>query len=139
MWIHETRPMVDMMPTGEHGALGCQVVLDLYECEGARLDDLPWVETTMLAAARAAGATIVESVFQRFSPWGISGMVVIAESHLAIHSWPERHYAAIDVFTCGATLRTKVAVSYLIKAFGSKRTIERSLTRGEHALEYGSA
>jgi len=112
--------------------IGSQVILDLYGCESTRLDDIAWVESTMLGAARAAHATIVECVFHKFSPWGISGTVIIAESHLAIHIWPEHRYAAIDIFTCGTTVRLDVAVSFLIKAFGSARPIQRSLARGEH-------
>jgi len=67
---------------------GAQVALDLYECETHHLDDLEWVTRTLMNAARAAGATIVETVFHKFAPCGISGVVVIAESHLAIHVWP---------------------------------------------------
>ena len=55
----------------------------------------------MLQAAEAAGATIVQSVFHRFSPHGVTGVVVVAESHLSIHTWPEYGYAAVDFFTCG--------------------------------------
>jgi S-adenosylmethionine decarboxylase proenzyme len=134
MWIHETRPIAGATATREHPTLGAQIVLDLYDCETPHLDDLPWMELTMLNAARAARATIVESVFHRFSPWGISGMVIISESHLAVHAWPERRYAAIDVFTCGDTIQPDVAVRYLVKAFGSRRPVERSLTRGDDAL-----
>jgi S-adenosylmethionine decarboxylase len=115
----------------ERARIGTQVVLDLYDCESGRLDDIEWVEATMLNAARAAGATIVESVFHQFSPWGISGTVIIAESHLAIHIWPEHCYAAIDVFTCGDTVQLDVAVRYLTKAFQSEAPVQRTLPRGE--------
>ena len=111
---------------------GSQVVLDLYECETPHLDDLVWVKTTLVEAARAAGATIVETVFHKFSPWGISGVVVIAESHLAIHIWPENRYAAIDVFTCGENVRMDVASAFLKRAFHSKRAVQKSFSRGEH-------
>ena len=82
-----------------HSMVGSQVLLDLYDCEVDTLDDIEWVKKTLVDAARAAGATIVETVFHKFAPWGISGVVVIAESHLAIHIWPESRYAAVDVFT----------------------------------------
>ena len=58
----------------------------------------------MRAAAEAAGARIISSQFHRFSPLGVSGVVLIAESHLTIHTWPERGYAAVDVFTCFSQL-----------------------------------
>ncbi|HEX8012820.1 MAG TPA: adenosylmethionine decarboxylase [Casimicrobiaceae bacterium] len=111
---------------------GSQVVLDLYDCETTHLDDLAWVKRTLINAARAAGATIVETVFHKFSPWGISGVVVIAESHLAIHIWPENRYAAVDVFTCGAKVRMDVASAFLAREFQSGRTLQRRFTRGDH-------
>ena len=110
---------------------GSQVVLDLYECETTHLDDLAWVKTTLESAARAAGATIVETVFHKFAPWGISGVVVIAESHLAIHIWPENRYAAVDVFTCGESVRMEVASAFLTRAFRSKRSVQRHFARGD--------
>lgn len=114
-----------------HALHGRQVLLDLYECETAYLDDLAWVRATLEGAARAAGATIVETVFHKFAPWGISGVVVIAESHLAIHIWPENRYAAVDVFTCGENVRMDVASAYLSRAFCSKRSVERRFARGD--------
>jgi len=110
---------------------GSQVVLDLYECETAHLDDLAWVKATLVNAARAAGATIVQTVFHKFAPWGISGVVVIAESHLAIHIWPENRYAAIDVFTCGENVQMDIASEFLKREFGAKRSVQRRFTRGD--------
>jgi S-adenosylmethionine decarboxylase len=111
--------------------LGTQVVLDLYECETGHLDDIAWVKKTLVEAARAAGATVVETVFHKFAPCGISGVVVIAESHLAIHIWPEHRYAAIDVFTCGDSVQINVATALLAREFRSKRPVQRRFTRGD--------
>ena len=111
--------------------LGTQVVLDLYECETSHLDDIAWVKRTLVAAARAAGATVVETVFHKFAPCGISGVVVIAESHLAIHIWPEHRYAAVDVFTCGDSVQMDVATTLLAREFRSKRPVQRRFTRGD--------
>ena len=118
------------VPAASVEALGRQVALCLYDCDPVLIDDLALVETAMLDAARAAGATIVTQTFHRFSPWGISGVVVIAESHLAIHTWPERGYAAIDVFTCGP-MGVDAACQHLIQAFRSGRQQTRVLTRGD--------
>jgi S-adenosylmethionine decarboxylase proenzyme len=115
-----------------HAMVGSQVVLDLYECETDHLDDLAWVKRTLVNAAIAAGATIIETVFHKFAPWGISGVVVIAESHLAIHIWPENRYAAVDVFTCGENVQMDVASAFLRRAFRSKRAVQRRFTRGDH-------
>jgi S-adenosylmethionine decarboxylase len=111
--------------------LGTQVVLDLYECETGHLDDIAWVKKTLVEAARAAGATVVETVFHKFAPCGISGVVVIAESHLAIHIWPEHRYAAVDVFTCGENVQMDVATALLAREFRSKRPVQRRFTRGD--------
>jgi S-adenosylmethionine decarboxylase proenzyme len=116
---------------GNHAAHGSQVILDLYECETSHLDDLPWVEGALVNAARVAGATIVQTVFHKFAPWGISGVVVISESHLAIHIWPENRYAAIDIFTCGESVRIDVASTFLKRAFRARRSVKRSFTRGD--------
>lgn len=118
--------------TAERRAVfGSQVVLDLYDCETTHLDDLEWVKTTLVNAALAAGATIVETVFHKFAPWGISGVVVIAESHLAIHIWPENRYAAVDVFTCGENVQMDVASAFLKREFRAKRAVQRRFMRGD--------
>jgi S-adenosylmethionine decarboxylase proenzyme len=114
-----------------HAVFGSQVVLDLYECETGHLDNLEWVKRTLVNAARAAGATIVATVFHKFAPWGISGVVVIAESHLAIHIWPENRYAAIDVFTCGENVQMDAATAFLTRRFRSRRAVQRRFTRGD--------
>lgn len=119
-----------LTPQAAMTGLGHQVVLDLYDCVAERIDSLEHVQTAMLEAARAAGATIVCDTFHRFSPWGVSGVVVIAESHLAIHTWPERNYAAVDVFTCGP-MGVQAACDLLVAAFGSIRVRQRSFPRGE--------
>lgn len=114
-------------------SIGKQIVLDLYECDTERFDDIDWVRATLVEAARRAAATIVEVVFHKFAPWGISGVVVIAESHIAIHTWPEKRYAAVDVFTCGPVLDLDRAVRYLIDAFGSRNPRQVRIDRGEQA------
>ena len=117
-------------------AVGWQCVLDLFDCRAPRIDDLGWIRRTLLEAAEAAAATVVSDSFHRFEPHGISGIVVIAESHLAIHTWPELHYAAIDVFTCNSEFHVERAVDYLIAAFDSPDAEIARFTRGDHRLEY---
>jgi S-adenosylmethionine decarboxylase len=81
--------------------LGKQLVLELYECPLEIIDNQLIVEQALLATAAAIQATVVDIVFHKFSPQGVSGVVVIMESHIAIHTWPEHGYAAVDIFTCG--------------------------------------
>ncbi|MEW6380348.1 MAG: adenosylmethionine decarboxylase [bacterium] len=102
-------------------ALGRQILAEYYDCDHSILNSCNLIQKYMESAAEACNATIVKSVFHLFNPHGISGVVVIAESHLAIHTWPEYGYAAVDIFTCGDTvdpwkafefLKTKLKASY---------------------------
>jgi S-adenosylmethionine decarboxylase len=88
------------------------------------------VKGSLVEAAKRAQATIVDVVFHEFNPFGISGVVVIAESHLSIHTWPEYRYAAVDIFSCGDTLRPEVAAAYLVEQFGAERTSVVEMQRG---------
>ena len=110
--------------------LGRHVLVELYGCEPAALADERGIASAMLAAARACGATVVESVFHHFSPLGVSGVVLIAESHLTIHTWPEHGYAAVDVFTCGATIEPGEAVDLLQRELGATHTSLTEINRG---------
>lgn len=125
-----------LSPTFAGGAtVGRQVILDLHKCSTQHLDDIAWVRATLTEAARHAHATIIDAIFHKFSPYGISGVVVIAESHLAIHIWPEKGYAAIDIFTCGPTLALRQAVDYLVDAFQSSNPQLSEVSRGGSELE----
>ncbi len=86
---------------------------EVYGCRFEVLNDVHMVEDIMVNAALEAGAEVREFVFHKFSPQGVSGVVVISESHLAIHTWPELGYAAVDVFTCGETVNPWDACNYL--------------------------
>src|ERR1700754_4035838 len=82
---------------------GKHLLVEYKGCLPAVLNDVGRVKLLMEEAARAANASIVTSVFQPFEPQGVSGVVVISESHLSIHTWPEYGYAAVDFYTCGTT------------------------------------
>lgn len=82
-------------------ATGRHLLVEYQNCNPDHLNDVASIERLMNEAARAAGSTIVASVFHPFTPQGVSGVVVIEESHLSIHTWPEHRYAAVDFFTCG--------------------------------------
>jgi S-adenosylmethionine decarboxylase len=106
------------------------LVLELNGCNPKLLGDVKRVEEIMVAAAKIAKATIVGVHFHQFSPFGVSGVVVIAESHVAIHTWPEHAYAAVDIFTCGETLNPEIAVQYLVEKFQSRQPALMELKRG---------
>jgi S-adenosylmethionine decarboxylase proenzyme len=80
---------------------GRHLLLELHGCDAATLADVAAVESALLDAVRAVGATPVHTHLQRFQPQGVSGVIVIAESHLSVHTWPEAGYAAVDLYTCG--------------------------------------
>jgi S-adenosylmethionine decarboxylase len=111
-------------------ALGTHLLLELRDCNPKTLGSLQFVSDTLKNAALEAKATIVEVAFHEFSPFGVSGMVVIAESHLSIHTWPEYGYAAIDVFTCGDVIDPRVAANFLIEKFESKNPSIIEMKRG---------
>ncbi|MBI4051983.1 MAG: adenosylmethionine decarboxylase [Elusimicrobia bacterium] len=112
------------------GSLGRHLIIELYECDPKAVGDVQRVENTMTHAAKAIHAKIVDVVFHSFNPQGISGVVVIAESHLAIHTWPEYHYAAVDIFTCGRSIDPWKAYPVLKREFKAKRMKAMELKRG---------
>lgn len=115
---------------GMKDALGRHILCEAYGCDPEVLDDRDQIETIMVEAARVAGAEVREVAFHRFSPQGISGVVVISESHLTIHTWPELGYAAIDVFTCGNTVDPWDAVNYLVERLRAQNTSTSEVKRG---------
>jgi S-adenosylmethionine decarboxylase len=111
-------------------ALGNHLLIELKECNPEVLKSLEKVRSAMVSAAKEAKATIIDVSFREFNPFGISGIVVIAESHLTIHTWPEYGYAAVDIFTCGDVIKTEIAASYLIKQLESKNPSIMEMKRG---------
>ena len=116
-------------------ALGTHLLVELKDCQNEQLNDVSFIRQAMLDAALEAKATIVDDRFHEFSPFGVSGVVVIAESHLTIHTWPEYRYAAVDIFTCGDTLKPEVAALYLAKAFHSNNPSIHEVKRGIIGIE----
>lgn len=112
------------------GALGRHVLLEAYGCDTEMLNNVKTVEKVMIDAALSAGAEIREVAFHKFNPQGVSGVVVISESHLAIHTWPELGYAAIDVFTCGESVNPWDAADYLIAKFAAETVTANEVKRG---------
>jgi S-adenosylmethionine decarboxylase len=110
--------------------LGRHLLLELFDCDATALSSLHTVKASMLEAAHRAHATIVNQVFHEFSPFGVSGVVVITESHLAIHTWPEYRFAAVDVFSCGDLLQPQLAAEYLAERFSAGRISLVELGRG---------
>jgi S-adenosylmethionine decarboxylase len=117
-------------PPGSPGVLGWHLILELYECDAGRLDDLAAIQSYLMSATRASGATILDQRFHKFSPQGVSGVIVIAESHVSIHTWPEHGYAAVDYFSCSPEMNSESLTESLQKFLASGRVKARTIERG---------
>lgn len=114
--------------------VGQHLLVEYHGCHTDILDDVARIESMMRGAAEAAGATIVTATFHRFAPRGVSGVVVIAESHLSIHTWPEHGYAAVDFYTCGEC-RPEDAHGLIRQALGAEHSEIMTIRRGLYPTE----
>lgn len=119
-------------------ALGRQILVEFYECDKEILKDEKYISQAMIEACVKGKATVVAHTFHSFSPYGVSGVVVIAESHVAIHTWPEYGYAAVDIFTCGETIEPWILFNHLKTAFKSHSASNMELKRGLFETEPGA-
>jgi S-adenosylmethionine decarboxylase len=111
-------------------ALGKQILVEFYDCDQSKINDVSYIENSLIQATKASNATIISHNFHKFSPYGVSGVVVIAESHVAIHTWPEYNYAAVDIFTCGDTIDPWMIQEQLKEYFESKNVSSMEMKRG---------
>lgn len=121
--LHKNIKFVDDSRKENCFALGRQLTIEYYECGPEAFLDKIQVEKAMLKAAKDSNATIINSSFYDFQPQGISGVVIIAESHFTIHAWPEHDYAAVDIFTCGDSIDLPLAVESMKKSFQSENVV----------------
>jgi len=111
-------------------ALGKHILVEYFNCDKDKVNDPTFIEESMTEAAKLAGATVVNSTSHHFSPWGVSCVVVIQESHLSIHTWPEYKFASVDLYTCGDTVDPWIAFNFLAKSFASSNFSAVELKRG---------
>lgn len=104
------------------------MIIEFFGCDEKSLDDITIIETVMLSAAEAANATIVAHKFHQFAPQGVSGAVIVAESHFAIHTWPEYNYCHVDIFTCGEHTDNAAALEVIKNGLSAKKYKSTSLT-----------
>ncbi len=110
--------------------LGTELLIEFFGCDKNVLADLHQIESIMVTAAKATKSHVVDVVFHTFKPFGISGVVVIKESHLTIHTWPEHEYACVDIFTCGKKTIPWRAFRVLKKMLKAKRETCMEIKRG---------
>lgn len=110
--------------------LGKHILIEFYNCDKKILKNPKIIELRMNEAAKIANATIIQSVFHHFNPYGVSGAIIISESHLAIHTWPEYGYAAVDIFTCGDKIDPWTAFKFLEEVFKAERSESIEVPRG---------
>ncbi len=100
--------------------VGKHCILELYGCDQTKLNDEAFVRTRVTYASKIAGAKLLNLITHRFQPQGVTGLALLAESHISIHTWPELSYAAIDVFTCGQKTIPEKACESLATDFIAK-------------------
>jgi S-adenosylmethionine decarboxylase proenzyme len=113
-------------------SLGRHLLIEYFGCDRKVINNKEFLREALLEAARRANATIVTDVFHEFNPHGISGVVVIAESHLAIHTWPEHLCAAVDIFSCSKHMKPEVIKDFLQDVFKAGEVLCREIERGHH-------
>ncbi len=109
--------------------IGKHFLLELYDCDKVKLNDEAFVRTTINTSAKIAGATLLNLMTHRFEPHGVTGLALLAESHISIHTWPELRYAAIDVFTCGHHTLPYDACKLLRQEFLAERALVKFIQR----------
>jgi len=110
--------------------VGHHYIVEGSGCNGDVTSRVEQVEQIMVRAAEVANTQVWAISFHRFQPTGVSGVVVISESHLSVHTWPEAGYVSLDIFTCGDNAKPEAAVQYALKAFGATNMHITEVTRG---------
>ena len=104
-------------------------LLELYRCDYEKLNDESFLRCTLNNAAKLANATVLNLISNKFEPQGVTAIALLAESHLSIHTWPEAHYSAVDIFTCGQNMKPDLSCKFLIEALLAEEHFLRIITR----------
>ena len=111
-------------------ALGKHLLLEMKGCDQKILNDLSYLKDTLLRSASECGMMVLGEYFHQFEPQGVTGVVIIAESHLFIHTWPEYGYAAFDIFTCGDSVQPERVTQLLVRELKAKNHSILEIHRG---------
>jgi S-adenosylmethionine decarboxylase len=111
------------------------IILDLYHCNSSILDSPEKIKEILIQAVKEANTTLIDIKIHKFSPQGVSGFVLISESHISIHTWPENKYAGVDIYTCGTKALPEKAAKFIIKKLKCKKPSILKIERGSYAEE----
>lgn len=114
----------------EYSTFGRHVAVDTWGVDFHLLNNAEYLQTQLIDAAEACGATVLSVQSKQFEPQGATVLVMLSESHLSIHTYPERGFAAIDCYTCGETVDPQLAIDYLVSVLKPERTYAKKLIRG---------
>lgn len=120
--------------TDDSGIKGYHYFVELWGCDSEQIGAVQAVENVLLEAVEACGATYVSHRSHKYSPHGVTSMVLIEESHIAVHTWPKQRYVALDLFTCSKELDAAQAVTIVKRMFGATEHEFRSFERGGNPI-----
>lgn len=119
----------------EYSTFGRHVAVDVWGVDFDLLNNAEYLQAQLVEAAEACGATVMSVQSKQFEPQGATVLVLLSESHLSIHTYPERGFAAIDCYTCGETVNPQLAIDYLVSVLKPEKTYAKKLVRGLGELQ----
>lgn len=119
----------------EYSTFGRHVAIDTWGVQFDLLNDAEFLKKEMIEAAEACGATVLSVQAKQFSPQGATVLVLLSESHLSIHTYPERGFAALDCYTCGETVDPQIAIDYMVSVLKPEKVFAKKLVRGTGELQ----
>lgn len=119
----------------EYSTFGRHVAIDVWGVDFDLLNSAEYLQAQLVEAAEACGATVMSVQSKQFEPQGATVLVLLSESHLSIHTYPERGFAAIDCYTCGETVDPQLAIDYLVSVLKPEKTYAKKLVRGLGELQ----
>ncbi|HDR7434795.1 MULTISPECIES: adenosylmethionine decarboxylase [Bacillus] len=114
----------------EYSTFGKHTIVDLWGVDSPLLDDIYFLEHHLVAAADQSGAHVLNVSKKKFQPYGVTVLILLSESHLSIHTYPEKNFAAIDCYTCGTTVEPQIAIDYIVNILKPERMHTKKLIRG---------
>lgn len=110
--------------------IGFHYIVEATGCNPKIIGDPDKLRELLLSAAKAGGMEVKTSYFYRFTPTGVSGVVIVAESHISLHTWPENQYAALDVYVCGIKPNPEETINVILHALGASHAHITEIQRG---------